>query len=154
MNEIGTFEQLMEFEEIRDVITIPRNIPRRNREEIAYVLFKEIVQGENFEIRDRGRFIEKFGAFYLIFISLKGSEGWERLKRLSQKQPGIVIVRAAYGAVEDPRADGRIFLARAGYQAKPGGKRGACAGTVREYRGGYRGPVAEKSYGRRCAVYQ
>ena len=84
MNEIGTFEQLMEFDEIRDVITIPRNIPRRNREEIAYVLFKEIVQGESFEIRDRGRFIEKFGAFYLIFVSLKGSEGWERLKRLSQ----------------------------------------------------------------------
>jgi uncharacterized protein with von Willebrand factor type A (vWA) domain len=83
MKEIGTFEQLMEFEEIRDIITVPRNIPRRNREEIAYVLFKEIVQGENFEIRDRGRFIEKFGAFYLIFISLKGSEGWERLKQLS-----------------------------------------------------------------------
>ncbi len=84
MKEIVTFEQLMEFEDIRDVITIPRNIPRRNREEIAYVLFKEIVQGENFEIRDRARFIEKFGAFYLIYISLKGSEGWERLKLLSR----------------------------------------------------------------------
>ncbi|HEY3422864.1 MAG TPA: VWA domain-containing protein [Methanocellaceae archaeon] len=84
MKEIGTFEQLMEFDEIRDVITVPRNIPRRNREEIAFVLFKEIVQGENFEIRDRGRFIQKFGAFYLIFISLKGSEGWERLKLLSR----------------------------------------------------------------------
>ncbi len=84
MKEIVTFEQLMDFDEIRDVITIPRNIPRRNREEIAYVLFKEIVQGESFEIRDRARFIEKFGAFYLIYISLKGSEGWERLKSLSR----------------------------------------------------------------------
>lgn len=101
MKDIGTFEQLMEFEEIRDVITIPRNIPRRNREDIAYVLFKEIVQGENFEIRDRGRFIERFGAFYLIFISLKGSEDWERLKRLSRNSQvsSLFVMRTALSKI-------------------------------------------------------
>jgi uncharacterized protein with von Willebrand factor type A (vWA) domain len=103
MSDIGTFEQLLECEELRDAIATPRNIPRRNREEIAEVLFREIVLGENFEIRDRRRFIDKFGAFYLLFISLKGSEEWERLKKLSSSSQvsSLFVLRTVLSKVLD-----------------------------------------------------
>lgn len=84
MSRIDTFEKLLQCDEVRNVIAQPRTIPRRNREDIAEILFKELVLDENFEIRDKEKFIEKFGAFYLLFISLKDSAEWERLKELAQ----------------------------------------------------------------------
>lgn len=98
-----TFEELLEDLEIREVITVPRNVPRREREDIAEVLFNELVLGEQFEIRDPGRFIEKFGAFYLLFISLKGSEEWEKLKSLarSSRISSLIVLRIVLTRVFD-----------------------------------------------------
>jgi uncharacterized protein with von Willebrand factor type A (vWA) domain len=85
MNEFSSFEELLDDEEIRETITLPRNIPRRNREEIAEILYREIVLGEDYEIKDAARFIGRFGVFYLLLISLKSSGEWERLKLLARE---------------------------------------------------------------------
>lgn len=83
MNEFGSFDALLDDEEIRETIALPRNIPRKNREEIASVLYREIVLGEDYEVRDVGHFIDRFGVFYLILTALKGSDEWARLKELA-----------------------------------------------------------------------
>ena len=103
MAEFNTFEELLEDEEIREAITLPRNIPRRNREEIAEILYREIVLGEDYEIRDAARFIEKFGVFYLLFISIKGADEWGRLKSLARNSrvSSLIMLRIILTKVFD-----------------------------------------------------
>ncbi len=79
----GSFEVALDDEEIREAIAQPRNIPRKKREDIASILYREIVLGEGYEVRDIERFIEYYGVFYLILVSLKGSDDWARLKELA-----------------------------------------------------------------------
>ncbi|BAI61866.1 conserved hypothetical protein [Methanocella paludicola SANAE] len=83
MSAAGAFEAALDEDEIREVITQPRNIPRRKREEIASILYREIVLGEDYEVRDIARFIEHYGVFYLILVSLKGSDDWAHVKKLA-----------------------------------------------------------------------
>ncbi|HTX43186.1 MAG TPA: VWA domain-containing protein [Methanocella sp.] len=103
MIEFSTFEELLDDEEIREAITLPRNIPRRNREEIAEVLYREIVLGEDYEIRDTARFIGRFGVFYLILVSLKGSGEWERLKALARESriSSLIMLRIVLTKIFD-----------------------------------------------------
>jgi len=79
----GSFEVALDDEEIREAIARPRNIPRKKREDIASILYREIVLGEDYDVRDIERFIEDYGVFYLILVSLKGSDDWARLKELA-----------------------------------------------------------------------
>ncbi len=79
----GTVEAALDEDEILEAISVPRNIPRRKREEIAAILYQEIVLGKDYEVRDVARFIERYGVFYLILVSLKGSDDWARLKELA-----------------------------------------------------------------------
>ncbi len=85
MTEFSSFEELLDDDEIREAIALPRNIPRRNREEIAEILYREMVLGEDYEVKDAARFIDKFGVFYLLLIALKGAGEWERLKSLARE---------------------------------------------------------------------
>jgi len=48
--------------------------PAKKREDIASILYREIVLGEDYDVRDIERFIEDYGVFYLILVSLKGSD--------------------------------------------------------------------------------
>lgn len=97
------FEKILDDEEIKHVIMQPRNIPRRNREDMAEILYREIMLGEDYEIKDAPRFIEKFGVFYLLLISLKGSDEWERLKSLagSSQISSLIILRIVLSNVFD-----------------------------------------------------
>ncbi|WP_174591236.1 vWA domain-containing protein [Methanocella conradii] len=79
----GILKEPLDSEEIMETIILPRNIPRGAREEIASILYREIVLGEDYEIRDARRFIERLGVFYLLFISLKASGEWAKLKSLA-----------------------------------------------------------------------
>lgn len=103
MTEISSFEELLDDEEIREAITLPRNIPRKNREEIAEILYREIVQGEDYDIKDTARFIGRFGVFYLLLISLKGSDEWERLKSLGRESriSSLILLRIVLTKVFD-----------------------------------------------------
>jgi uncharacterized protein with von Willebrand factor type A (vWA) domain len=103
MSELCSFEELLDDEEIRETITLPRNIPRRNREEIAEILYREIVLGEDYEIKDAARFIDRFGVFYLLLISLKGSGEWERLKSLARASriSSLIMLRIVLTKVFD-----------------------------------------------------
>ncbi len=101
--EIDTFEGLLDDEEIRETITLPRNIPRRNREEIAEILYREIVLGEDYEVMDPARFINKFGVFYLLLVSLKGSDEWARLKSMARNSriSSLIMLRIILAKVFD-----------------------------------------------------
>ncbi len=103
MGDLNTFEELLDDEEIRETITLPRNIPRRNREEIAEILYREIVLGEDYEVIDAARFIEKFGVFYLLFVSLKGSGEWARLKSMAtdSRISSLILLRIVLTKVFD-----------------------------------------------------
>lgn len=95
MSEFGSFGEFMEDDDIREVISMPRNIPRRNREEIAEIFYREVILGEDYEIKDAVRFIEKYGVFYLIFVSLKGSDEWAWLKATARNSriSSLVMLR-------------------------------------------------------------
>lgn len=103
MAEFGSFEELLDDPEISETITLPRNIPRRNREEIAGILYRELVLGEDYDIKDPARFIGRFGVFYLLLITLKGSGEWERLKALARESriSALIMLRIVLTKVFD-----------------------------------------------------
>ncbi|HTY90729.1 MAG TPA: VWA domain-containing protein [Methanocella sp.] len=103
MSEFGSFDALLDDEEIRETIALPRNIPRKNREDIAHVLYREIALGEDYEVKDVGRFIDRFGIFYLLLIALKSSDEWARLKELASASriSALIILRILLTEVFD-----------------------------------------------------
>ena len=115
MAEDGAPEGPLDIEEIREIIAMPRAIPRNVREEIAGILYREIVLGEDYEIRDIRRFIGRLGAFYLIFMSLKASEGWPRLKSMAGdgQLSHVILLRIILASVldflENPAKIGQIL---------------------------------------------
>ncbi|MCD1295712.1 hypothetical protein CUJ83_11955 [Methanocella sp. CWC-04] len=84
MMETGSFKEFSENEEIREVLAVPRNIPRKIREEIAEIIFHEMILGDNYEIRDHRKFVERYGAFYLLFSTMKSSDEWPRIKDIAK----------------------------------------------------------------------
>jgi uncharacterized protein with von Willebrand factor type A (vWA) domain len=98
-----SFAKILDDEEIKYVIMQPRDIPRRNREDMAEILYREIMLGEDYEIKDAPKFIEKFGVFYLLLTALKGSEEWERLKSLARSShiSSLLILRIVLSNVFD-----------------------------------------------------
>lgn len=77
--------------DLRSTIAFPRTIPRPMREKIAEVITLEILFGEPYEIKDPERFIEIFGAFYPIFLTLRNSKPWPRLRKIAKKSRGAGI---------------------------------------------------------------
>ncbi len=77
--------------DFRSTIAFPRTIPRPMREKIAEVITLEILFGQPYEIKDPKRFIEIFGAFYPIFLTLRNSKPWPRLRKIAKKSRGAGI---------------------------------------------------------------
>jgi uncharacterized protein with von Willebrand factor type A (vWA) domain len=77
--------------DLRTVIAFPRTVPRPLREKIAEIIALEIVFGQPYEIKDPERFIGTFGAFYPIFLTLKNSKSWHKLRELAKKSRGAGI---------------------------------------------------------------
>jgi uncharacterized protein with von Willebrand factor type A (vWA) domain len=97
------FETALDDDEIREAIARPRNIPRKKREDIASILYREIVLGEDYEVRDVEHFIEYYGVFYLILVSLKGSDEWAHLKELATAShiSAIIMLRIVLEQIFD-----------------------------------------------------
>lgn len=53
--------------ELREVLAIPRKIPRQIREEIAEIFIYELFSENGYEIKDEKLFRSKFGAFIQFF---------------------------------------------------------------------------------------
>ncbi len=81
--------------ELREFLATPRKVPHRLREEIAEVLIYELLSGKDYEIKDEKRFMEKFGVFYPIFLSMKNQQVWEEIKTLagSNRMAGVFILK-------------------------------------------------------------
>lgn len=77
--------------DLRSTIAFPRIIPRPMREKIAEIITLEILFGQPYEIKDSERFIEIFGAFYPIFLTLRNSKPWPRLRKIAKKSRGAGI---------------------------------------------------------------
>ncbi|AKB26929.1 hypothetical protein MSSIT_0210 [Methanosarcina siciliae T4/M] len=82
--------------ELREFLATPRKVPHRLREEIAEVLIYELLSGKEYEIKDEKLFMEKFGVFYPIFLSMRNQQVWEEIKTLaeSNRMAGIFILRS------------------------------------------------------------
>lgn len=77
--------------ELRSTIAFPRIVPRHLREKIAEVITCEIIFGQSYEIKDPEQFIGIFGAFYPIFLTLKNSKAWPKLRKIAKKSRGAGI---------------------------------------------------------------
>lgn len=81
--------------ELREFLAVPRKVPHRLREEITEILIYELLSGKDYEIKDEKRFMEKFGVFYPIFLSMRNQQVWEEIKVLAgtNRMAGIFILR-------------------------------------------------------------
>jgi len=81
--------------ELREFLATPRKVPYRLREEIAEILIYELLSGKEYEIKDEKRFMEKFGAFYPIFLGMKSRQFWEEIKALAgtNRMAGVFILK-------------------------------------------------------------
>jgi len=73
---------VLQRDEIRRVISMPRKLPRRVREDIAEIMVEEMKAG--YDVKDVRRFAGKFGAFYPVMTYLKQMRQWKELKDLSE----------------------------------------------------------------------
>jgi uncharacterized protein with von Willebrand factor type A (vWA) domain len=77
--------------DLRSTIAFPRTIPRPMREKIAEIITLEILFDQPYEIKDPERFIETFGAFYPILLTLRNSKPWPKLRKIAKKSKGAGI---------------------------------------------------------------
>jgi len=77
--------------DLRSTIAFPRTIPRPMREKIAEIITLEVLFGQPYEIKDPERFIETFGAFYPILLTLRNSKPWPKLRKIAKKSRGAGI---------------------------------------------------------------
>lgn len=82
--------------ELREFLATPRKVPHRLREEIAEVLIYELLSGKDYEIKDEKRFMEKFGVFYPVFLSMRNQQVWEEIKILAgaNRMAGVFILKS------------------------------------------------------------
>jgi uncharacterized protein with von Willebrand factor type A (vWA) domain len=81
--------------ELREFLATPRKTPHRLREEIAEVLIYELLSEKDYEIKDEKLFMEKFGAFYPVFLSMRNQPFWEEIKGLAgtNHMAGIFVLK-------------------------------------------------------------
>ncbi len=77
--------------DLRSTIAFPRTIPRPMREKIAEIITLEILFDQPYEIKDPERFIETFGTFYPILLTLRNSKPWPKLRKIAKKSKGAGI---------------------------------------------------------------
>ncbi|MDR7664261.1 VWA domain-containing protein [Methanosarcina sp. Z-7115] len=81
--------------ELREILATPRRVPRQLREEIAEILIYELFSEKGYEIKDEKLFTGKFGAFYLILLSMRDFSVWAEIKALAETNimAGVFILR-------------------------------------------------------------
>jgi len=81
--------------ELREILAIPRRIPRQIREEITEILIYDLFSEEGYEIKDEELFMGKFGAFYPILLGLRDFRVWDEIKTLARtnNMAGIFILK-------------------------------------------------------------
>ncbi|MCO5382056.1 MAG: hypothetical protein NHB15_08170 [Methanosarcina barkeri] len=81
--------------ELREILAIPRRVPRQLREEIAEILIYELFSEKGYEIKDEKLFVGKFGAFYPILLSMRDFTVWPKIKTLAKanNMAGVFILR-------------------------------------------------------------
>ncbi|MDQ1251885.1 MAG: hypothetical protein QG646_996 [Euryarchaeota archaeon] len=81
--------------ELRELLAIPRKMPRPLREEIAGILIYELFSDGEYEIKDEKLFMGKFGVFFPIFLSLRSLKSWNEIKTLARtnSMAGVFIIR-------------------------------------------------------------
>lgn len=97
MNEVANANDSYSIDDqshdyLRKVVSVPRNIPREVRENIAEIAFQEILMGKNYEIKDAKCFIREYGAFYLIFMEFKSTDTWGSIKQIAAQNEGIALI--------------------------------------------------------------
>ncbi len=80
---------------MRSTIAFPRILPRPLREKIAEIIAFETLFGQPYEIKDPEKFIRRFGGFYPIYLALKNSKPWPKLRKISKKsqKAGIACLK-------------------------------------------------------------
>jgi uncharacterized protein with von Willebrand factor type A (vWA) domain len=81
--------------ELRGFLSTPRKVPRPLREDIAEVLVYELFSGKEYEIKDEKRFMERFGVFYPLLLSMRNFRVWGDLKTLagSNRMAGLLVLK-------------------------------------------------------------
>lgn len=89
--------------DLRSTIAFPRTVPRPLREKIAEVISFEILFGQPYEIKDPEKFIRHFGGFYPIFLALKNSKSWPKLRKIAKKsqRAGVACLKLLLPLVYD-----------------------------------------------------
>lgn len=72
--------RVLDEDEVRKVISHPRKVPRRVRDDISRILVDEM-RG-SYEVKDIRRFTRRYGAFYPIMNHLKQMGQWKELKAM------------------------------------------------------------------------
>jgi uncharacterized protein with von Willebrand factor type A (vWA) domain len=101
--------KVLDDEEVRKVLSLPRKVPRKVREDIAKIIIEDMRSG--FQVKDIRRFTQRFGAFYPMMSYLKEMEQWRELKTMTegnQVAQALVLIHllpAIYDLIETlPRA--------------------------------------------------
>lgn len=94
---------LLAEEEIHKLIAMPREIPRRMREEISEIVIRELINAAPIEIKDLRKFVERYGAFYSILSTIKNSLQWTEIKELAgqNKITAILAAKAVLSQIFD-----------------------------------------------------
>jgi uncharacterized protein with von Willebrand factor type A (vWA) domain len=83
--------RVLDEEEVRKVLTYPRQIPRKLRTDIARFLVDEM-RG-TFRVKDIRKFLRRFGAFYPLITYLREMRQWKELKEMTEgNQVGQTLV--------------------------------------------------------------
>ena len=72
---------------VRELITVPRLIPRDVREDLVSIMVLELIEGVHLQIRDSQKFRERYGIFYPILIHLRHSPLWHAVQDLARDSP-------------------------------------------------------------------
>lgn len=73
---------LLEAKEIREIISYPRRISRKTREEVSFIISEELLgthRIDNYEA-----FVERYGVLLNIIVSLRSSYRWQLLKDIAR----------------------------------------------------------------------
>ncbi|MDD3043715.1 MAG: VWA domain-containing protein [Methanosarcinaceae archaeon] len=74
--------------ELRSTVAFPRVTPRPLREKIAEIIALEVLFGQTYEIKDPDKFIGRFGAFYPLYLTLRNSKSWPKIRKIANKSQG------------------------------------------------------------------
>ncbi|AKB18380.1 VWA domain-containing protein [Methanosarcina sp. WWM596] len=77
--------------ELRSTVAFPGVVPRPLREKIAEIMTLEVLFGQSYEIKDPEKFIGRFGAFYPLYLTLRNSKSWPKIRKIANKSQGAGI---------------------------------------------------------------